>query len=566
MTEKTLDFSTKTINNKNYGYGFVLWSFILSAGLFYFIRFFENNTYQVFLTNNYLVFHTIVEYASIVMYIASFLVIYYTGDRKNSIRMIIISTSLFFVALIDFWHTLSYEGMPGIFVNSSTQAATAYWIIGRMGFAIGIFFASFIPISKTRKLKHKYLILLGLVLLALFFLMIVSYFPNSFPKMFIEGQGLTPIKQMLEFLIIFIMIISFIKLYLEYRKDNRTTLAFFLSALIISIFSELSFTNYANVYDTYNLLGHVYKLIASYMIFRVIFIYNIKHPYEELDKAEKKIKNYANNLEKLVNIRTKEVEKANEELLKDIEYAKTIQSAVMPVKEARFENLDFYSEYIPFEKVGGDYYGLEEIDDEHIAFYIGDVAGHGIPAAMMTMFMKQSIVTHRKYKNEILEVYESNKVIENLYNKYNETDFPEEMYSVMIYGIYNKKNKKINFSSAGLNTFPLLYEDGGKVTKIEHKGFPICKFYKDYKPIYEDYEIELKEGSKIFIYTDGIIDAMNRHNQNDGEENLIKILENMGDKSSKEISEEIIKKLNKYVRNEELKDDVNYLILSMPNN
>jgi len=180
--------------------------------------------------------------------------------------------------------------------------------------------------------------------------------------------------------------------------------------------------------------------------------------------------------------------------------------------------------------------------------------------------MKQSIVTHRKYKNEILEVYESNKVIENLYYKFNETDFPEEMYSVMIYGIYNKKNKKINFSSAGLNTFPLLYEDGGKVTKIEHKGFPICKFYKDYKPIYEDYEIELKEGSKIFIYTDGIIDAMNRHNQNDGEENLIKILENMGDKSSKEISEEIIKKLNKYVRNEELKDDVNYLILSMPNN
>jgi sigma-B regulation protein RsbU (phosphoserine phosphatase) len=235
----------------------------------------------------------------------------------------------------------------------------------------------------------------------------------------------------------------------------------------------------------------------------------------------------------------------------------------MPVKEGSFANLEFYSEYIPFEKVGGDYYGLEEIDEEHVAFYIGDVAGHGIPAAMMTMFMKQSIVTHRKYQNEILEVYEPNKVIENLYNKFNETDFPTEMYSVMIYGIYNKKSNKIKLSSAGLNTYPLLYEGNGKVRKINHQGFPICKFDKDHKPIYTNYEIKLNEGNKLFIYTDGVIEAMNRHDQNHGEENLIKIFKKKGDKSSKEISDEIIKNLNKYVRNEELKDDVNYLILSV---
>jgi len=83
MGENISNLLLKNIKNRNsnYDYRFIFWSFILSAGLFYFVRFFEHNTYQVFLMDHYLVFHTVVEYASIVMYIASFLVIYYTGDR-----------------------------------------------------------------------------------------------------------------------------------------------------------------------------------------------------------------------------------------------------------------------------------------------------------------------------------------------------------------------------------------------------------------------------------------------------------------------------------------------------
>ncbi|MBG0765328.1 MAG: hypothetical protein H0S78_10735, partial [Tissierellales bacterium] len=277
-----VNYSEK-IGEKHYNLKFVLLIFILSAGLFYFVRFFEDNTYQIFVMDHYLVFHTIVEYVSIVMYIASFLVIYYTGERENSVRMIITATALFFVALIDFWHTFSYSGMPGLLVGSSGQAATAFWIIGRMGFAVGILAGTFVPIEVKGKLKNRLLYVLVPFLFSLVFLIYISYYPETFPALFIEGQGLTGTKQLMEIGIILIMSLAFIKLFLEYKKDSRNTLALFLGALIISIFSELSFTNYASVYDTYNLLGHIYKLIASYMIFKVMFIYNIKHPYEELD-------------------------------------------------------------------------------------------------------------------------------------------------------------------------------------------------------------------------------------------------------------------------------------------
>jgi len=296
------------------------------------------------------------------------------------------------------------------------------------------------------------------------------------------------------------------------------------------------------------------------MIFKVMFIFNIEHPYDELDKAERKLSRYADNLENLVEKRTEEVAEANKALVKDIEYAKTIQSAIMPVKHEKFEALEVYSEYVPFEKVGGDYYGLEELNEDYVSFYLGDVAGHGIPAAMMTVFMRQTIVTHRRYQNEIKEIYSPKDVITNLYNKYSETEFPFEMYTVMIYGLFNKKSRKISFSSAGLNTYPLLYEKGEDIRIIEHKGFPICKYDKNYKPDYKNYEIQLKQGNKLIFYTDGTIDVRNKEGEFFGEENLIKLFKKYGHKPPKEISKIIYNEIEEFSKDIKLSDDVNYMI------
>ncbi len=95
-------------------------SFIVSAFVFHTIRFLEEHVYSIFLANYYLVFHTIIEFASITMYVATFLVIYYVGDRDPRLRMKVLGSILLFVGFIDFWHTFSYNGMPGLFAPSST--------------------------------------------------------------------------------------------------------------------------------------------------------------------------------------------------------------------------------------------------------------------------------------------------------------------------------------------------------------------------------------------------------------------------------------------------------------
>jgi sigma-B regulation protein RsbU (phosphoserine phosphatase) len=545
------------------GYKSIIISFMLSAGIFYLVRFLQNQIYQIYIAEYYLVIHTIIEFATIIMYIASFLVIFYVGERDRRLRMKVLAGVLLFVGGIDFWHTFSYDGMPGLFVESSVQSATLYWIIGRLGFAGGILFSSFISIRvKIQNIKRW--IVAGIPLfLSLFLLIFISYFPDSFPVLFIEGYGLTKIKQVLEYIIIFMLIIAFVNFAKEYNRTNSEVLPLFLSALIISIFSELAFVSYFNVYDTYNLLGHIYKLIASYMIFKVLFIFNINFPYNKLDKAEREISKYANNLEQLVELRTEEINEVNQEMIRDLEYAKTIQKAIMSVKHEQYGNMEVYSEYIPYEKVGGDFYGFKDLSEEHLAFFIGDVAGHGIPAAMMTIFMNQTIVTEKIFQSGFNKIYTPKEVLINLYREYNDTDFPIEMYAVMIYGIYNKKTNNLIFSSAGLNTYPLIYKENAEVETLEHTGFPICKFNKNYLPDYKNYEVPLNNGNKVLFYTDGIIDVSNRKGEFFGEDRLIMLFREFGHLSPEKLSQEILNELREFAQGVKLNDDVHYFIMDV---
>ena len=167
----------------------IIISFALSAGVFYLVSFLEDIVYHVYIQNHYLIIHTIIEFASIIMYIASFLVIFYVGERDRRLRMKVLAGVLLFVGAIDFWHTFSYDGMPGLIVDSSKQSATLYWIIGRLGFAGGILISSFIPIRIKIKNTKTWAIAGIPLFLSLFILFYVSYFPDNFPLLFKEGYG-----------------------------------------------------------------------------------------------------------------------------------------------------------------------------------------------------------------------------------------------------------------------------------------------------------------------------------------------------------------------------------------
>src|SRR5690606_25604965 len=99
---------------------------------------------------------------------------------------------------------------------------------------------------------------------------------------------------------------------------------------------------------------------------------------------------YSENLNLLVKQRTKDLEEANTMLLKDIEYAKEMQLRLLPNTLPEDSTVTFNAEYLPAERLSGDFYNVIRLDEENLAIYIGDVAGHGVSAAMLTIFVNQN--------------------------------------------------------------------------------------------------------------------------------------------------------------------------------
>jgi sigma-B regulation protein RsbU (phosphoserine phosphatase) len=205
---------------------------------------------------------------------------------------------LLLMALIDFFHVMSFKGMPDFLIPYTTSnRATTFWIIARLIGGFGLLVSSIIPVRSNIRLK-KILFFLVPSVLSIVILNIVTYHPGVIPPMYVEGEGLTEVKIMLEFVVMVMLLLAVFVLGLEYRKTGDRFTIVLSCALLVSLFSELSFTLYTDVYGIYNFIGHLLKFIAYFMVFRVTFIQNIRQPYLELSMAKDEIKNYADNLDK----------------------------------------------------------------------------------------------------------------------------------------------------------------------------------------------------------------------------------------------------------------------------
>jgi len=467
------------------------------------------------------------------------------------------------VGAIELFHTLSFKGMPDFFVdNSHPNRATTFWIISRLMASVGIAVTSFISDS-AKSTVNKKVFVIPLALLSIAVLILATYFPEFFPSMHMEDLSLSPVKVALEYVVIFFFLLTTVKLLVEYARTREYLAGLMAGALIFSIFAELAFVSYSQVYDIYNYLGHVYKFIASFLIFRVTFIHEVRKPYIEMYEAQSELKNYTENLDKLVEQRTKQIRQINEILLEDLEYARDIQKALLPQKLPDEKEVAFFARYFPAERVSGDFYSIFKIDEENIGFYIGDVSGHGVPAAMLTVFLKQSVRYIKEGNLVVREVLQPSSVLNDLYKSFNNTNFKDEMYIVLVYGVYNFKKYELTYASAGLNVPPLIVRGDGFVEEMDIIGFPICKFGNFYSGDYVDRTIKLNKGDKILFYTDGLVDAVNSKGQKFSQDRLKKVLLENSIKTGDDMIKAIERSLFDFIDTSMLKDDMTFFVMDI---
>lgn len=234
--------------------------------------------------NPYLTFHMIVETFSIIVSFSIFGVGYYTYNQSQNKYALFLSCAFLAIGLVDIMHMLSFPNMPAFITPNSTNKGILFWISARLISALALIMSVYIYADTAKRwISKKYLLPAVLIISTLIFVLAIFY-PLNLPQMFIEGSGLTTSKIFLEWALIVMFACASILYWKRFLKTGENFIILILAALIISIFGELSFTLYKSAFDTYNMLGHIYKLMAFIMIYASIFYLTISKPYQKLEK------------------------------------------------------------------------------------------------------------------------------------------------------------------------------------------------------------------------------------------------------------------------------------------
>ncbi|MHA1986750.1 MAG: sensor histidine kinase [Promethearchaeota archaeon] len=237
---------------------------------------------------DYLLFHSIAEIFSIVIAGGVFFVGWNSRKYMKNSFFLILGISSLFIAVIDLIHTLSYDQM-NIFLNFDANLPTSLWIAARYLQAGSILFASFLL---RRSIKPLYL---GITYLGILHILFFLIFFNLFPVSYIVGEGLTPFKIISEYIIILILLGAFLVIIKNRTEFDKRVFSLIIISILMTIFAELAFTIYSQVTDIPNLVGHLFKIIAFYFLYKAIIQIGIKDPFDllfrKISRSELELRN-----------------------------------------------------------------------------------------------------------------------------------------------------------------------------------------------------------------------------------------------------------------------------------
>ena len=247
-------------------------------------------------------------------------------------------------------------------------------------------------------------------------------------------------------------------------------------------------------------------------------------------------------------------EAERERIENELSMANRIQHSMLPHVFPPFpdrEEFDLYASMDPAKEVGGDFYDFFFVDEDHLCLVMADVSGKGVPGALFMMVSKailQSFGTMGRSAAEIL-------------TKTNETicaNNPEDMFVTVWLGILEISTGKIVAANAG-HEYPVLKQPEGRFELIKDKhGFVIGGMDG---VRYREYELELKPGAKLFLYTDGVPEAANAEKEMFGTERMLEALNSEPDAAPKQVLKNVRAAVDGFVTGAEQFDDLTMLCI-----
>lgn len=206
---------------------------------------------------------------------------------------------------------------------------------------------------------------------------------------------------------------------------------------------------------------------------------------------------FSRRLRKVVNAQSLSDGQINSDTAQQLEMAARVQRNFLPQRLPNTENLRWSAVFRPAEWVSGDMYDIARLDEDHIGFYLADAVGHSVPAALLTMFLKQATVM-RQTSGDKYFIYKPCDVIKNLNLRMVEQELNGCLFATCVYALLNIRTLKLEYARAG-HPYPVLIRDQ-QLIPLQTRGGLLGVFET---AEFEQHSLQLQPGDKLFIYSDG---------------------------------------------------------------
>ena len=261
---------------------------------------------------------------------------------------------------------------------------------------------------------------------------------------------------------------------------------------------------------------------------------------------ERDLKEHEENLTKV----TAEKERISTEL----SLATRIQASMLPNTYPAFPDrseFDIYASMDPAKEVGGDFYDFFLVDDDHLCFLIADVSGKGVPAALFMMASRIIIASNAKMGKSPAQILTDTNAAICSNNK-------EEMFVTVWLGILEISTGRLTAANAG-HEFPILKPANGNFALYKDKHGFIIGGMDGIR--YKEYEIQLKPGAKLFLYTDGVPEATDADGVQFGTQRLLEALNSDTSAAPEQILKNVRDAVDGFVKEAEQFDDLTMLCI-----
>jgi sigma-B regulation protein RsbU (phosphoserine phosphatase) len=240
-----------------------------------------------------------------------------------------------------------------------------------------------------------------------------------------------------------------------------------------------------------------------------------------------------------------------ENIKRELDVAASIQQKILPVALPDIEGYDIAGNNIPSKEVGGDYYDVIKLNDGRFALIIADVAGKGVPASLLVSTLNASLTAYLDLQVPLSEL--AVKINSIIYKS-----STGDKFITFFIAVLNPATGELDIVNAGHNPSLLLRNDG-TMQKIEAGGIAFGMF--DMGLPFAGEKLTMEKGERLFLYTDGIPEAMDKNDNEYSDEKMEEFFKNNKPANASKFIDSIFNDVKIFTGSAPQSDDITALYL-----